>query len=223
MTDPQRRYTVEEYFAIDAAAPEGVQYEYTNGYITPRHGYADGVATAMTGASAAHERLVINIGALIRAGIRGRPCHVYGSNLRVKAPASRSFKFPDVSGLCGRPEFEATRPETLLNPSVLVEVLSPSTEAEDRGAKFAHYQLIPSLSEYVLVAQDHTRIERYLRAGDSWTLDQFTRPDDVIELPSVACTLRLSDVYEGVEFPDGPPRAMPRLVREEEAAWGAAV
>lgn len=211
MTAPQRLYTVEEYLALDAAAPRGVRYEYANGLVT-----------VLTGASGNHEQLVARIAASLVIATQGRPCSVFGSNLRVGVRASRAYKYPDVSGLCGRPEFEDIRPETFLNPSFLIEILSRSTERRDRGDKFAHYQLIPSLREYVLVAQDHMRIERYVPAGGSWTLDVFNRPDEVVELPSVGGALRLGDVYRGVEFPDGP-RPTPRLVREEGATWAAGV
>ena len=211
MTSPQRLYTVEEYLALDAAAPEGVRYEYANGYVT-----------AMSGASGNHEQLVGSLVALIHGAMRGRPCLVYPSSLRVAVRASRAYKYPDVSGLCGRPEFEATSPETLLNPSFLIEVLSRLTEAKDRDSKFAHYKLIPSLSEYVLVSQDRMRVERFLRQGRSWQLDEFVAPDDVLDLPSVECALRLGDLYDRVEFRDGPPRMAPRLVRESNApAWAA--
>ncbi len=156
--------------------------------------------------------------------IRGRPCRAFGSNLRLKVRASRIYTYPDVSGLCGRVEVEPTRPQTFLNPSFIIEVLSPSTEAYNRGAKFAHYQLLPTLAEYVMVAQDHMRIERYLRSGSSWQFDQFTRPDDLVTLPSVECALRVGDVYEHVAFLDEPPPMLPRLVREADApAWAAAV
>lgn len=208
MTAPERLHTEEEYLALDAAAPEGVRYEFANGHVT-----------AMSGASADHERIVRNVVASLHTATRGRPCEVFTSNLRVTVRASRAYEYPDVSGLCGRPELAPTTPETFLNPSVLIEVLSRSTERRDRGDKFAHYQLIPSLSEYVLVAQDQPRVERYLRTGDSWTLDVFTRPGDVVALPSIGCSLRLADVYERVEFPDRPPRT-PRLVREEADASG---
>lgn len=217
MTAPERRpqqrlYTEEEYLELDAAAPRGVRYEYANGLIT-----------AMAGVEPNHEQIIANL--VIALGpitLDGR-CRVYTSNLRVAVRKSRAYKYPDLSGLCGRAEFADTRPRTFLNPSFLVEVLSRSTERSDRGDKWAHYQLIPSLAEYVLVAQDHVRVERYVRAGASWALTVFTEPDDVLELPSVGGRLRLADVYRNVDFTDGPPRRMPRLVREEAPDWGAAV
>lgn len=213
MTAPQRLYTEEEYLALDAAAPEGVKYEYANGYVTK-----------MTGADPNHEQIVANLIIALGPITRDGRCRVYPSNLRVTVRSSRAYKYPDVSGLCGRPEFLDTRPRTFLNPSFLIEVLSPSTERGDRTDKFAHYQLIPSLADYVLVAQNYMRVERYVRTGASWTLDVFTRPDDVVELPSVTGVLRLGDVYANVDLSDGPPPRMPRLVREDKApVWGAAV
>lgn len=212
MTSPQRLYTEEEYLALDAAAPEGVRYEYANGLIT-----------AMAGADPNHELIVANLLAHLHPITRDGRCRIFGSNLRVAVRSSRAYKYPDVSGLCGRPEFLDTRPRTFLNPNFLIEVLSPSTERGDRTDKFAHYELIPSLAEYVLVAQNYMRVERYVRTGASWTLDTFTRPNDAVTLPSVGGVLRLSDVYANVDLSEPPPR-MPRLVREQEApAWDAAV
>ena len=217
MTAPDRRpqdrlYTEAEYLALDAAAPDGVRYEYANGRVT-----------AMAGVTPNHELIIANlVMALGPLTLDGR-CRIYPSNLRIGVRKSRAYKYADLSGRCGRAEFAETTPPTFVNPSFLVEVLSRSTERSDRGDKWAHYQLIPSLAEYVLVAQDHMRVERYMRAGASWTLHVFTEPDDVVELPSVGGRLRLADVYRNVDFPDGPPRRMPRLVREDAEAWGSPV
>lgn len=212
MPAPQRRYTEAEYLALDAAAPEGVKYEYTNGLLTP-----------MNGADPNHELIVANLLAHLHPLTLDGRCRVYGSNLRVKVRASRSYKYPDVSGRCGPAEFEDTHPRTFLNPSVLIEVLSPSTERDDRTHKFEHYKLIPSLAEYVLIAQRHMQVERHVRAGASWVLDTFTHPDDVLALPSINAALRLAAIYRNVELSD-PPVWAPRIVREEEApAWGATV
>ncbi len=209
MNSPHRLCTSEEYLTLESDAP--ARSEYVNGHMY-----------AMAGAETTHELLVANLIAGVHAGMRGRPCRVYGSNLQIKVRASGMYTYPDVSAMCGRPEFEPTRPQTLVNPSVVVEVLSPSTEAYDRGAKFAHYQLMPTLAEYVMVAQDHMRIERYLRSGASWQFDQCTRPDEMVSLPSIAGVLRVGDVYAGVEFHDEPPSRMPRLMREADArAWAA--
>ena len=194
-----------------------MRYEYANGYIS-----------AMRGASGTHGQLVQRIGTLVDTAMHGRLWHVYGSNLRVGVRASGAYKYPDVSGRCGRPDFEPTRPETCLNASFMIEVLSRSTEANDRGAKFAHDMHIPSLSEYVLVAQDQWRVERVLRNGRSWRLDEYTAPDDVVELPSVGYARRprprtprqtpnVSDAYTGGERtmaarPAAAPTAAPTSV-----------
>ena len=103
----------------------------------------------------------------------------------------------------------------LVNPSVIVEVLSDSTAAFDRGDKFEHYRRIASLQEYVLIAQDRVFVERRVRTGDVWVLAEFSRPDDLAELPSIGCVLRVRDLYERVRFPADGARTAPRLVREE--------
>lgn len=212
MTSPERLYTVEEYLAHEEFA-EG-RHEYVNGRIYP-----------MAGAEPAHELICTSVSAALVVGTRGQPCFVFGSNMRLHVAASDLYTYPEVSGLCGRPQFAPTRPQTLLNPSFIVEVLSPSTEAYDRGAKFEHYRIVPSLAEYVLIAPGYKSVERYVRDGTSWRYQAFTRTDELVELPSIAVALRVGDVYERVDALDGPPKSppTPRLVREPVTDWGAAV
>ena len=209
MTSPQRLYTEAEYLALDAAAPDGVRYEYANGHVT-----------RMAGVTPNHELIIANLVALLYPLTPDGRCRVYTSNLRIGVRSSRAYKYADLSGLCGRAEFLDTQPPTFVNPSFVAEVLSRSTERRDRGDKWAHYQQIPSLAEYVLVAQEGVRVERYVRAGASWTLSVFTEPDAVVELPSVGGRLRVADVYRNVEFPRDP-QTMPRLVREATVEWAA--
>src|SRR5207237_10414080 len=102
---------------------------------------------------------------------------------------------PDVSAVCGEPRFEEDVMDTLLNPQVIVEVLSPTTESYDRVLKFAHYRRLPSLTDYVLIAQDHPQVEHYVRQGESWTLTDLTTLDATLHLASIGCQLALRDIY----------------------------
>ena len=216
MTAPDRRphdrlSTEEEYLALEQAAER-------------RHEYVNGHVLAMAGADPNHELLCASVTAALVTALRGRPCFVFGSSMRVKVSATGLYTYPDVSALCGRPELEATQPQTLLNPRVLVEVLSRSTEAYDRGAKFQHYGHVRALQEYVLVKPDGRYVERYVRDGASWVYTSFTRPDDLVELPSIGAALRVGDVYEQVDALDRPPPPpTPRLIREGTPPWTANV
>lgn len=193
-------YTVEEYLALEREAQE-------------KHEYHAGRIYAMSRGSTSHATIIANLGGLLYAALRGRPCRSFTDALMIRVDATGLHTYPDASALCGEPRFAADETGVLLNPSVLVEVLSPSTEGYDRGRKFAHYQRLPSLREYVLVAQDEMRIERYVRGtGDEWVLTVAEGPDASVALPSVVCTLALRDVYEHVVM---PPPAPLRVVREE--------
>lgn len=204
MTQSERLYTLEEYVALDAAA------EYKCEYV-------DGRVYAMSGGTEPHALVCWNLLGLLHAAFRGRPCRAYPSDLRVKVAETGTYTYPDLSALCGEPAFDERVVDTLLNPSVLVEVLSPSTEAYDRGEKFARYRRVPSLREYVLVAQDRPRVECYTRRGDGWVLTEASALDAAVELRSVGVTLALGEVYERVAFPDRPPSLRP--VREPEAVY----
>ncbi|HEY0778202.1 MAG TPA: Uma2 family endonuclease [Gemmatirosa sp.] len=199
MSEAERLYTAEEYLAFEEAVPE-------------RHEFVRGRIYAMSGGADVHEAIKINVTTALRTAIRGRGCSVRGSDLRVWIPAADAFKYPDASALCGRPEFrEPARNVSLLNPSLLVEVLSPSTETYDRTEKFALYQRLDSLREYVLVAQDRFQVERFTRDA-GWQPTVYTELSDVVALPSLGVEFALRDVYDEVRL--SPPRSRPRLVRE---------
>ncbi|ETW98231.1 MAG: hypothetical protein ETSY1_19650 [Candidatus Entotheonella factor] len=187
--NPQHNMSPAEYLAFERAQTD-VRHEYLNGEIV-----------AMSGASLAHNIIVSNLVISLGIQMRGRPCNVFASDMRVKIPATGLYTYPDITALCGEPELEDDIADTLLNPQVIVEVLSPSTEAYDRGAKFAHYQSIASLQAYVLVAQDRTRIEIFLRRenGD-WLYTVAEGLEATVRLETIGCELTLSDVYEGVRF-----------------------
>jgi len=177
--------SVEEYLALERSAPYKSEFH-------------DGQIYAMTGASRKHNLVTVNIARELSAQLKKRPCEAYINDMRVKAAEARSYHYPDIAVVCGSPQFEDAHIDTLLNPTVLIEVLSPSTEAYDRGGKFAHYRKIPSLREYLLVTQDQPIIERYQRQGDVWILSEAEGLDASVSLESIGCILSLREVYDKV-------------------------
>jgi Uma2 family endonuclease len=185
---PNVRMTEAEYLAFDRASD--IKHEYCRGEIF-----------AMSGASRAHNVISGNTYASLHSQLRGRPCEKYQAEMRVRAAHTRLYTYPDITVVWGEPRFADSEVDTLLNPTVLIEVLSPSTERYDRGRKFQHYRAIDSLREYVLIAQDQPRIERYLRQEDgTWLLSDAVGLESRMELTSIGCTLALADVYEQVTF-----------------------
>ena len=166
-----------------------------------RSEYVNGRVYALAGASRVHNLIAVNTVSELRAQLRGRPCEVYVNDMRVKVERTGMYTYPDVVGLCEEPRFEDEHLDTLLNPAVIIEVLSPSTERYDRGEKFAHYRRLASLQEYVLIAQDIRRIDHYRRDGDSWVLTEVSEPDAALVLASLGATIELAAIYERVEFP----------------------
>jgi Uma2 family endonuclease len=189
--------TPEQYLEIERKA------EYKSEY------YA-GEMFAMAGASLTHNRLatalIVDLGQQLRRG----PCEVFGSDMRVAASATALYAYPDASVCCGGPQLQDGHNDVLLNPVLIVEVLSPSTELYDRGDKFKHYRTIPSFREYLLVASEHIEVElRRLQPDGEWTLRFADLLEDVIELQSIGCRLALADLYEKVEFGDRGPGMRP--------------
>jgi len=179
----------EEYLRMERASQE-------------KHEYFKGEVFAMTRASENHNIVVSSTLAGLYGQLRKRPCQIYPSDMRVRIPATGLYTYPDISVICGTPEFEDDGLDTLVNPTVIIEVLSTSTEQYDRGKKFQHYRTIASLHEYILIAPDNVRIEHFARQGDQWILTDAKTIDSVLCLPSIDCTLALSDVYEKVSFGD---------------------
>ena len=179
--------TPDEYLAVEREA------EFKSEYV-------DGVVYAMTGASISHIRVVSNITAELVMQLRGRPCSVLSNEMKVRLADSRKFFYPDVTVVCDEPQFHDERTDIILNPLLVVEVLSKSTEAFDRGAKFHAYQQLESLLEYVLVAQDKPVVEQFVRQADGkWTYAATIGRESTLFLPSVECTLDLSAVYDKVD------------------------
>jgi Uma2 family endonuclease len=162
--------------------------------------YIDGRMYAMSGASEPHNLIAWNISGELRNQMRGRNCRAYVADMRVKINPTGMYTYPDIAALCGEPRLEDAHGDTLLNPTAIIEVLSPSTEAYDRGEKFAHYRRLESLREYVLVAQNKMRVEHFRREGEEWILSEISAPDGTLHLASIDCHVPLAAIYEKVEF-----------------------
>jgi Uma2 family endonuclease len=182
------RPTPEQYLALERKA--AVKSEYLNGHIV-----------AMAGTSRPHNLIAGNLHGEIRSQLRDRPCESYVSDMRVNITPTGLYTYPDVVAVCDEPRFLDGELDTLLNPTVIVEVLSPSTEAYDRGLKFAHYRRLASLREYVLVAQDRVLVERYTRQGEEWLLTAWSGLEDTLRLASIDCAVALREIYAKVQFP----------------------
>lgn len=163
--------------------------------------YYDGEIFAMTGASRRHNLISLNIGAELRSQLRGRECETYVSDMRVRIPAANIYTYPDVVVACDEPRFEDAEVDTLLNPILIVEILSKSTARYDRAGKFSDYRSIPSFAEYLLVSQDEHKVEHHARQPDGrWLLTDFRALEDVVQLDSIKCSLPLREIYDKVSF-----------------------
>ncbi len=161
--------------------------------------YLAGQVYALAGGSHRHNMIVANVLAALHSQLRRRPCIVYPSDLRVHVPGVKYYTYPDVSVACDPLHFADDEQDTLLNPVVLIEVLSRSTENYDRGRKFKLYRAIPSFQEYLLVAQDSIHIEHYVRQPDNqWLFVDVDDPGTTIQLASIQCQLLVADIYEKV-------------------------
>jgi Uma2 family endonuclease len=168
--------------------------------------YFDGFVVAMAGASESHALIVTNLVGELRNQLRDRDCRIFANDMRVDVREHGLFAYPDVAVVCGPPLFSGERRDNLRNPLLIVEVLSPSTEAYDRGLKFIKYRRIETLQEYILVAQDEARVERYLRQPEGkWLMSEATTLDGIIRL-SVGGELKLAEVYAKVQFVDRRPQ-----------------
>ena len=205
---PTRPLTPDEYLRLERQAET-------------RSEYWDGQVYALAGASQRHTIIVANILALAVTQFKGRPCTAHASDLRVKVRPTGLYTYPDVVIVCGRARFEDRRRDTLLNPTVIIEVLSPSTEAYDRGTKFEHYRTLDSLSDYLLVAQGSPTVEHFERQpDDKWLLGTYKGPQAIASIASAGCNLPLVDVYDKVEWPDEETAAgILRVVKELDAEY----
>ena len=193
-SQPLPHVTVDEYLTIERDCKR-------------KHEYFRGEMFAMAGASAAHNQITFNLARLLGNQLADRDCKAYVNDMRVKVSDTELYTYPDGIVTCEDPHFEDEHVDTLLNPQVLIEVLSDSTEKYDRGKKFELYREMESLRDYILISQDHAHIERFARdERGNWYLVDATGLDAAMELPSVDCTLPLADVFAKVDFPPEEPR-----------------
>ena len=181
------RLTPQEYLSIERRA------EFKSEFF-------DGEMFAMGGASEPHNIIVLNVGAEIRQHLKKRPCKVYVSDMRVKVSPTGLYTYPDVVVVCGKAEFDDRHFDTLLNPTLIVEVLSESTETYDRNRKFEHYRTLESLVEYVLITQRRPHIESWRRQpNQQWLLTESNGLDSVLRLDAIDCDLALAEIFDKVE------------------------
>ncbi len=183
--------------------------------------YIAGEIFAMAGASRSHNLIVRNISRGLDPQREGQACEVYTNDMRVEVDPTGLYTYPDVVIVCGQPQFKDAGEDTLLNPTVIMEVLSDSTASYDRGEKFEHYGTLPSLTDYLLIAQDRAAIEQRVRTDRGWQLAFHYGLDAVVPLPSIGCALPLSDVYDRIEFANPQAaRGSFRIVKEEREEYG---
>ncbi len=178
-------YSPEEYLSEERASDS-------------RSEYRDGRIHAMSGASRPHNLIAANLARHLGNQLVGKGCELYIADMRVRIQATGSYNYPDLVICCGAPLLEDQGLDTLLNPTVIIEILSATTERYDRGVKFAESREIPSLIHYVLISQDQKLVERFTRDGDAWVLMAFGHPGDTLALPAIASAVRLADIYENV-------------------------
>lgn len=188
MSGARITYTPAEYLRLERAAET-------------RNGYLNGQMLVMASGSRAHNLIKGNLAFQLHRQLRDGQCETFISTMRVRVSRTGLYTYPDIAVACGDIQFEDDQVDTLLNPVVVIEVLSPKTDAYDRGEKFAHYRRRDSLQEYVLVSQDKVRVERYARQGDQWVLAELSALEDVLHVDAIWCSVRLSDIYERVELP----------------------
>lgn len=166
-----------------------------------RSEYFDGEIFAMAGASREHNQISTNLVRVLGNQLLEKPCNVYSSDMKVKIDKVRKYTYPDVVVACQPERFEDEKRDVLLNPVVIIEILSDSTEAYDRGRKFLHYQSLDSLVEYLLVSQNASLIERFSRQdGNHWIYSQFHDMNDVIDIEYIGCILPLQEIYQKVDL-----------------------
>lgn len=188
-TQLKNRYTLEEYFEIERSSEE--KYE-----------YFDGEIFNMSGASPQHEEVLGNTYAALKEKLRGTSCRVFLSNLKVKVPVFPPYRYPDLTALCDKPMYEKIGGlDALVNPSLIVEILSPSIEAYDRGDKFTYYKSIESFREYILVAQHRPHVTHYVKqASGEWSYEEINELESALQIASLDCEISFGAIYENIEF-----------------------
>ncbi|NEX21454.1 Uma2 family endonuclease [Thiorhodococcus mannitoliphagus] len=171
------------------------------GSMDSRSEYVDGEIFAMTGGTEQHNLIAANVIGELRSQLKGRPCRVYTSDMKIRTPTAEAGFYPDVLVVCGERQFHDDRRDVLTNPALIVEVLSDSTEAYDRGDKFVSYRGLPSLQAYLLIAQNCIRVELYVRQpDDTWNLSTYSDPRDQIPLTALDAALPLAEIYDKTDL-----------------------
>jgi Uma2 family endonuclease len=184
----RHRWTEAEFLAFEQDSPS-------------KHEFLDGEIYDMAGASPQHISLNTNIVASLGTQLRQRPCYVMANDMRLKVPRITLYTYPDVMVVCGQRLYDAQDKNALINPTLIIEVLSKSTEQYDKGLKFEHYKMIESLQAYLLVSQYKLSVEYHTRQNDNtWAMTKFTALSDTLMLTVIGCQLSLEDVYDKVEF-----------------------
>ncbi len=187
-TEPKTFLSPEEYLEQERRAGQKSEY-------------FQGETFAMTGASRRHALIVTNLVGEFRQQLKGKPCEVYSSDLRLRVEATGLYTYPDVMVVCGNPQFADDQKDTLLNPVIIIEVLSELTRDYDRGQKFQHYRALASVMEYLTVAQSEPHVEYCSRQAENrWLLTEFSGLEQSIPLASIHCVLRLAEIYDKIEW-----------------------
>ena len=177
-----------------------------------RHEYFAGEVFAMAGASREHNLIATNIVRLLGNQLLDKSCSVFASDMKVKVKKKEKYSYPDIVVVCEQEEYEDEHNDVLLNPVVLIEILSDSTEAYDRGDKFSHYQGISSFTEYILVSQYTFKMERFSRQpNNSWLYTIYQSEEDILSVEALKCSLPLAEVYRKVQFSRDGSRTVPTL------------
>ncbi len=192
----EKLYTPQEYLERERLAE--TRSEYINGRIY-----------AMAGTSMPHAIISGNVYAALHNHLRGTSCTPMFNDMRVHIPDTGLYTYPDIVVVCGEPEMLDSRIDTLINPILIIEVLSDSTEAYDRGEKYAHYRRIPTLQEYVMISQKTPFIEQCLREDNHWTLNEVSGLDATLTLRSIDCAITLRDIYTKITFPEASTHKHP--------------
>lgn len=206
MAVPKRKleYSPEEYLAFEREAET-------------KHEYLDGQIYAMAGASPLHNQICFNVSGEIHRQLKGSACVGYTSDQKIRTDLMDLFAYPDLTIVCGEPVFHDNKKDVILNPTVIIEVMSPSTESNDRNEKLLRYQNLSSLSDYILIAQNHPAVEHFIRQKGKrqWLYTLETEMEAEIQIASIKCTLKLADIYDRVKF---PPIKTPLAPIENEIA-----
>lgn len=190
----KKYYTLEEYLELDYLSEEKIEYW-------------DGNVFTLAGASSVHDQIQGNTYFALRSRLRNKLCRIFLSDMRVKIPAYSPYHYPDLSALCGEAKFENFgRQELFTNPSLIVEILSDTTAGFARSYKFTSYKSIESFTEYVLIAQDRPHVAQFIKQNETdWLMREFNDLEAKFYLSSLDCELELTEVYEGVTFPEISP------------------